>query len=62
MAEHSDWVADVRRWVQNQPSRSVAAIDAQRDALAELGYEAADPSLQDSRWMAPAPTSFADLR
>jgi hypothetical protein len=62
MADDSDWVADVRRWVQSQPVPPRGALAVTPDALDELGYEAAHPSLQDTDWKAPAPTSFTDLR
>jgi len=62
MADDSDWVADVRRWVQSQPVRQRGALAVAPDELDELGYEAAHPSLQDADWTAPAPTSFTNLR
>ena len=53
MANGTDWVSDVRRWVQartlstaNETSNAVA-IDERplNDGLGELGYEAADPTV-----------------
>ena len=62
MADDSDWVSDVRRWVQIQPPASTVPLAAKRDTIDELGYEAANPSLQDADWAAPPRTAFTDLR
>jgi hypothetical protein len=63
MANDTDWVADVRRWVraaaQTKPA-DVAPLTA--DNSSELGYEAAQPSLQAGDWVAAPRTDFTHLR
>ena len=67
MANDSDWVADVRRWVMSNASSAQRAQAAASDADVEaLGYEAADPSLQAAQWPSASTSGsvseFARLR
>lgn len=57
MANDTDWVEDVKRWYLNgtRPLASIAADSAGDDSAssdygAELGYEAAHPTLQAPHW------------
>jgi len=66
MANDSDWVADVRRWVMSNAAspQGTQAAASETDSEA-LGYEAADPSLQAAHWPSSssgANSDFARLR
>jgi hypothetical protein len=64
MADDSDWVADVRRWVLANaavPERvTTAASDGAPDEA--IGYEAANPVLQSLHWPAVAGSELGTLR
>ena len=67
MANDSDWVADVRRWVMSNAASPQGAKAAASDTDSEaLGYEAADPTLQAAHWPTVASSGaisdFARLR
>jgi hypothetical protein len=67
MANDTDWVADVRRWVRaaaqtKQLGAAEAVIDVTPDDADEVGYEAAHPSLLAGDWVAAPRTDFTDLR
>ena len=58
MANDSDWVADVRRWVRaTAAAADRPAVAPLPDHSAELGYEAADPALQAPHWSATPATN-----
>ena len=51
MANDADWVADVRRWyLAGAQAKVAAATPADDTEAAELGYEAAYPTLQAHHW------------
>ena len=58
MADDTDWVADVRRWVSSQQSNPRPS--AELPEAPELGYEAAHPALQARHWP-DAPASAVTL-
>ena len=65
MANDSDWVADVRRWVMSNAASAERAHVSAPDRTEEvLGYEAADPTLQAAHWPASSGSvsEFARLR
>ena len=65
MANDSDWVADVRRWVMsNAASAERAKVTAPDHDTEVLGYEAADPTLQAAHWptTSGSVSEFARLR
>jgi hypothetical protein len=51
MANETDWVTDVRRWVQERArvtgdeSSAIVASQSMSDGLSDLGYEAADAAV-----------------
>ena len=61
MANDADWVAQVRRWVHAQANPAGPAQPAPTEP-AELGYEAAHPSLQSRDWVAAPRTDFTELK
>jgi hypothetical protein len=63
MANDTDWVADVRRWVRAAArTKQVAAAEPATDDTNDVGYEAAHPSLLAGDWVAAPRTDFTDLR
>ena len=67
MTNDADWVEDVRRWYFNggRPAVPNEAKPVPRKAepeATELGYEAAQPSLQTSTWLKPEGSAFGTLR
>lgn len=62
MANDSDWVADVRRWVlAGQRDRAAPAGAAEAADDLEIGYEAAHPALQSRHWLDAPGSGFGDL-
>ena len=61
MAHDSDWVTEVRRWVfaaaQAKPAAPAGGFDAD-----EIGYEAANPSLQSPDWSETLPGAFIEMK
>jgi hypothetical protein len=51
MANDSDWVEDVRRWCgRTSRASDTAPTESGTDFGYELGYEAANPSVQAAYW------------
>lgn len=57
MSNDADWVEDVRRWYYGgNPPEAEAEVEPGAATPADLGYEAAHPSLQARHWPdAPVP-------
>ncbi len=59
----TDWLDDVRRWYFNGGNaKPTSATDALAPTVsadaADVGYEAAHPSLETTDWSRPAATAF----
>jgi hypothetical protein len=53
MGQESDWVADVKRWCLGRSAGSAAPAAEAVDPDGDVGYEAADPSLQSLQFVEP---------
>lgn len=47
MADESDWVQEVKRWVRTGARERIDTTEVDLDSV---GYEAADPALQSRDW------------
>ena len=62
MENDSDWVGDVKRWYFSNGQKPSATAPFPETEPAELGYEAAQPSIEARDWLETSTTDFITLK